>query len=157
MAFRCIYTRFNAAQRDMECFNQLQMYTFDILNIKHWILIFKMIKKIKTDFKCEINTVSRCQKFTGNKWIIVTEPNHLMVDSFRNESPSCCSETQNSAVVVWNYFLVGEIQQKQVIWCLKCKSHNINLLFILLYKKINITFVIMLISEEKKLFYLYET
>ncbi len=32
-----------------------------------------------------------------------------------------------------------------------------NLLFILLYKKINITFLIMLICEEKKLFYLYET
>ncbi len=28
VAFRCIYTLFNAAQRDMECFNQLQMHFF---------------------------------------------------------------------------------------------------------------------------------
>ncbi len=53
--FRCIHTLFNAAQRDMECFNQLQMHNFfDILNIKHWILIFKIIVKMKIDFKCEI-------------------------------------------------------------------------------------------------------
>ncbi len=52
--FRCIHTLFNAAQRDMECFNQLQMQCFDILNIKHWILIFKIIVKIKIDFKCKI-------------------------------------------------------------------------------------------------------
>ncbi len=28
VAFRCIYTLFNAAQREMECFNQLEMYKF---------------------------------------------------------------------------------------------------------------------------------
>ncbi len=39
--------------------------------------------------------------------------------------------------------------QNQAIWCLKRKSLNINLFIELLYK-INITFVIMLISEEKK-------
>ncbi len=32
VAFRCIYT-INAAQRDIECFNQLQMHHF--LNFKH--------------------------------------------------------------------------------------------------------------------------
>ncbi len=32
VAFRCIYTMFNAAQRDMECFNlQLQMHNVLIL------------------------------------------------------------------------------------------------------------------------------
>ncbi len=40
-------------------------------------------------------------------------------------------------------FFVGEIEQKQAIWCLKHKSLNINLLFIELLYKINITFVIM--------------
>ncbi len=40
--------------------------------------------------------------------------------------------------------------QKQAIWCLKRKSLNINVLFIELLCKINITFVIMLIFEEKK-------
>ncbi len=42
-------------------------------------------------------------------------------------------------------FFVGEMQQKQAIWHLKRKSLNINLLFIELLYKINITFVIMLI------------
>ncbi len=36
---------------------------------------------------------------------------------------------QNSAVAVWNYFFVGEMEQKQAIWCLKRKSLSINLLF----------------------------
>ncbi len=40
--------------------------------------------------------------------------------------------------------------QKQAIWCLKRKSLNINLLFIERLYKINITFVIMLIFEEKR-------
>ncbi len=78
VGFRCIHTLFNAAYRDMECFNQLQMHhCFDILNIKHWILILKIILKTKIDFKCEIKISSRWQKVTGNKWVIVTEPNHL--------------------------------------------------------------------------------
>ncbi len=42
------------------------------------------------------------------------------------------------------------MEQKQAIWCLKRKYLNINLLFIELLYKINITFVIMLIFEEKK-------
>ncbi len=46
-------------------------------------------------------------------------------------------------------FFVGEIEQKQAIWCLKHKCLNINLFIELLYK-INITFVIMLIFEEKR-------
>ncbi len=41
------------------------------------------------------------------------------------------------------------MQKKQAIWCLKRKYLNINLLFIELLYKINITFVIMLIFEEK--------
>ncbi len=46
-------------------------------------------------------------------------------------------------------FFVGEMEQKQAIWCLKRKSLNIKLLFIELLNKINITFVIMLIFEKK--------
>ncbi len=41
------------------------------------------------------------------------------------------------------------MEQKQAIWCLKRMSLNINLLFIELLYKISITFVIMLIFEEK--------
>ncbi len=44
---------------------------------------------------------------------------------------------------------VGEKEQKQEIRCLKRKSLNINLLFIELFYKINMTFVIMLTFGEK--------
>ncbi len=43
------------------------------------------------------------------------------------------------------------MEQKQAMWCLKCKSLNINLLFIELLYKINITFVIMHILKKKHL------
>ncbi len=52
---------------------------------------------------------------------------------------------QNSAVAVFRMIFVGEIEQEQPIWCLRCKSLDINLLFIELLYKINITFVTMLI------------
>ncbi len=35
-------------------------------------------------------------------------------------------ETQNSAVALFGIIFVGEIEQKQAIWCLKRKSLNIN-------------------------------
>ncbi len=41
------------------------------------------------------------------------------------------------------------MQQKLAILCIKCKSLDINLLFIELLYKINITFVIMLIFVDK--------
>ncbi len=44
-------------------------------------------------------------------------------------------------------FFVGKMEQKQAIWCLNRKCLNINLLFIELLYKINIT--IMLIFEQK--------
>ncbi len=56
------------------------------------------------------------------------------------DAKQCCSCLE--------LFFVGEMEQKQAIWCIKRKSLNINLLFIELYK-INITFVIVLIFEEK--------
>ncbi len=115
---------------------------------KHKTLIFEIILKWRY-FDCEIKTTSRWQQVSVNKWVITIESNHLKIDSFRNESLSCCSETQNSAGAVWNYFFVGEMEQKQAIWCLKHKFLNINLLFIELLYKINIIFVIMLIFEEK--------
>ncbi len=42
------------------------------------------------------------------------------------------------------------MEQKQAIWCLKRKYLNINLLFIDMLYKINITFVIMLILKKKR-------
>ncbi len=54
------------------------------------------------------------------------------------DAKQCCSCLE--------YFFVRE---KHAIWCLKRKSLNINLLFIELLYKINITFVIVLIFEEK--------
>ncbi len=72
-----------------------------------------------------------------------------MIDSFRNETLSCCSEMQNSAVALFGIIFVVEIEQKQEIWCLKHKSININFLFIELLYTINITFVIMLIFGGK--------
>ncbi len=45
-------------------------------------------------------------------------------------------------------FFVGEIEQKQAISCLKHEYLNINL-FIELFHKIRITFVIMLIFRAK--------
>ncbi len=71
-----------------------------------------------------IQIVSRWQQVTVNKWVIAIEPNHLTSDSFRNETLSCCSETQNSAVAVFGIIFVGEIEQKQAICCLKLKSIN---------------------------------
>ncbi len=102
---------------------------------------------MKRYFKCEIKTASRWQQVTIN---IVTEPNHLngwfiqeqnTVKLLRDAKLFCggCLEL----------FLVGEIEQKQAIWCLKHKSLNINLLFIELLYEISITFVIMLIFKEK--------
>ncbi len=58
------------------------------------------------------------------------------------DAKQCCSCLE--------FFFVSEMEQKQGIWCLKHKSLNINLLFIELLYKINITFVIVLIFEEKK-------
>ncbi len=49
----------------------------------------------------------------------------------------CCSQTHDSsALALIATILVGEIEQKQSIFCLKSKSLNFNLLFIeiLLYK-----------------------
>ncbi len=51
-------------------------------------------------------------------------------------------------------FFVGEMEQKQAI-CLKCKSLDISSLFIELLYKINITFVTVLIFEEKTAFFVW--
>ncbi len=62
--------------QDTNTFNlQLQMhsYGFYILNIKLWILIFEIIKKMKVTFRSEIKTASRWQQVTVNKVVIVTE------------------------------------------------------------------------------------
>ncbi len=95
---------------------------------------------MKIDFKCEIKIASRWQHVTVNKWVVATEPNHLK-DWIIQE---WITETQNSAVTQQK-----RMQKKQAIWCLKCKSVNINVLFTELLNKINIKFVIMLIFEEE--------
>ncbi len=77
------------------------------------MLIIKIILKMKMDFKCEIKTTSRWQQVTVYKWVIATERNHLTVDSFRNEAPSSCSETQNSAVAVGNHFLSAKCSKNR--------------------------------------------
>ncbi len=60
---------------------------------------------------------------------------------------------QRRKTALWRFitFCVGEMEQKQAIWCLKRKSLNINSLFIKLLYKINITFVIMHILKKKRL------
>ncbi len=150
IAFRCIYMQLRGTGSALTCTYKCIMFWYfkhKTLNTDIWNYL-----KMKRYFECEIKIASRWQQVTVNKWVIATEPNHLTVDSFRNgTTSSCCSETQNSAVAVWNYFFVGETGQKQAIWCLKRTSLNINLFFIELLYKINITFVIMLIFEEKNL------
>ncbi len=100
--------------------------------------------KIKRYFECEIKIASRWQQVTVNKWVIATEPNHLngwFIQEWNNIAKQWCSCLE--------LYFVGEMEQKQAIWCLKRKFLNIILLFIELLYKINITFVIMLIFEEK--------
>ncbi len=63
----------------------------------------------------------------------------------------CCSETHNSsAVALIATIFVGEIEQKQSIFCLKSKSLNFNLLFIeiLLCKISHIAIVLILLIRE---------
>ncbi len=118
--------------------HQLEMHNYVILNIKHWILIFKLILKMKIDFKCEIKTTSRWQWVTVNKWVTASEPNHLN-DWFIQEriTVMLLRDTKQCCSCVWSYFFVGEIEQKQAIWRLKRTSLNINILFIELLYKIN--------------------
>ncbi len=107
--------------------------------------------KMKRYFECEIKITGRWQQVSVNKWVIATEPNHLngwFIQERNNivlllrDAKQCCSCLE--------LFFVAEMERKQAIWCLKRKSLNINLLFIELLYKINITFVIMLLFEEKR-------
>ncbi len=62
VAFRCIYTLFNAAQRDMECFNlQLQMHNV-------WILIFEIILKWKDALNVKLKS-----SVGGSKSLLTSE------------------------------------------------------------------------------------
>ncbi len=54
-------------------------------------------------------------------------------------------------MTVFGIIFVGEIEQKQEIWCLKRKSLNINLLFIELLHKIKITFVVIMLTFGEKM------
>ncbi len=98
------------------------MFWYFKQNVDNWCM--KLIKKIKRYFKREIKTASRWQQVTVNKWVIAIEPIHLTGDSFRNETLSCWSEMQNSAVAAFGIIFVVEIEQKQAICCLKHKSLN---------------------------------
>ncbi len=65
VASGCIYTIFNAAQRDMLFNTHLQMHNvFDILNID--------LKWTET-----LNVKLNRRHVTVNKWVTATEPNHL--------------------------------------------------------------------------------
>ncbi len=70
----------------------------------------------KSYFECEIKTASRWQQVTVNKWVIAIEQNHL--------NGWFIQDTQNSAVAVFGIIFVGEIEEKQAIWCLKHTSLN---------------------------------
>ncbi len=71
--------------------------------------------------------------YMGN-WIIDSLDLLKNVDSFSNKTPLCCSETQNSsAVALIGTIFISEIEQKQSILCLKCKSLNFNFLFLNYY------------------------
>ncbi len=50
--FRCVHTLFNAAQSDLMSYKCI-IWRF---KHKHWILIFKIIKQMKIDFKSEIES-----------------------------------------------------------------------------------------------------
>ncbi len=67
----------------------------------------------------------------------MTEPNHKQLI----HSETKHRVAQRHKTVLWLFgiiFFVCEMEQIQAIWCLKCKSLNINLLFIeLLYKSIS--------------------
>ncbi len=102
---------------------------------ENWCL--KLYKKWRY-FKCELKIASRQR--CDNKWVIAIEPNHLnswSIHSGTNHS----HVTQRRKTVLWlclELFFVGEIEQKQEIWLLKHKFHNITFLFIKLLHEINI-------------------
>ncbi len=70
---------------------------------------------MKRYFECEIKIASRWQQVTVNKWVIAPELNNLNGWFIQERN----TVLQNSAVAVWNYYFVGEMEQKQAIWCLK--------------------------------------
>ncbi len=100
--------------------------------------------KMKRYFDWEIKTTSRWQQVTVNKWIIATEPNYLNSWFIQERSTVMLLRDAKQCCGCLELFFVGEIEQKQAIWCLKRNSLIINLFIELLYK-INVTFVIMLI------------
>ncbi len=91
----------------------------------------------------------------GIKSLLISESLRLnwsfkqLIHSGTNETPSCCSETRNSAVALFGIIFVGEIEQKNRKYGVYNVSLYINFLFIELLYKINITFVIMLIFWRK--------
>ncbi len=99
-------------------------------------------------FKCDIKIASRWR--CDNKWVIAIEPNHLNGWFVQERNTG---DIQRCKTVLWWLFgiiFVGEIEQKQGIWCLTRKYLNINFLFIELFHKINIIFVIMLTLRNKQ-------
>ncbi len=93
---------------------------------------------MKRDFKCETKPASRWHQVTVNKWVTATELNHLRLIHSGTKHIVMLLRDANSAVAVFGIIFVAT-EQKQAIWCLKRKSLHINLLFIELLYKINIT------------------
>ncbi len=81
--------------------------------------MFEINNKFKRYFKREIKTASSWQQLTVNKRVTAIELNHLTGDSFRNETSSYWSETQNSAVAAFKKNVVIEIEQKRIICIFK--------------------------------------
>ncbi len=69
-------------------------------------------------------TSSRCQQFTVKR-VIVIEPNHLNSWFIQERNTVMLPrEAKLCMVAVFGIIFVVEIEQKQAIWCLKCKSLN---------------------------------
>ncbi len=66
---------------------------------------------MRIDFTYEFKTASRWQKVTVNNHI------EIRMDSMHIETQasSCCSETQNSSVAVWNFCLQNEAQTGNMV------------------------------------------
>ncbi len=102
-----------------KCINNVLMFT---LNIEYWYLKWFGDKKGKIYF--------------NNKPAIASRLIQRLIDSVTKLS---CAAQRHKTVLLWLclelFLLLKKIQQKQELLCLKCKSLNINFLFIELFIK----------------------
>ncbi len=75
-------------------------------------------------FKCEIKTASKCQQVTVKR-VIAIEPNNLNTWFIQERNTvMLLRDTRLCMVAVFGIIFVVEIEQRQVILCLKRKSLN---------------------------------